>query len=355
MRLRRGLEKMVRIVESGKPFSAENIEWLNTLLSHLEKSFTNPGQPQAAAPAPVLQPAASKPATSPAPVPQVGAAVEMELNLNIADDADLLREFITESREHLDNIEHGVLVLENQPADAETLNTVFRAFHTFKGGAGFLNLVPINRLAHMLESLLDLARQGRLAITPPVIELILRGRDVLKQFLEQIEGASHRHHTGRRRFKFPPCQGRKCRRPSQMLVPANPPETENAKAFSPRPDKSAPAAHTTSPVAENGPPRRRHQPAAATARDGQSAMVKVDTTKLDGLLDLVGEMVIAQSLVGRIWRRWRTAIRSSRATWRSRAHHQGTPAREHVTAHGAHPRLVPENGARDPRPQRQAA
>ena len=78
-------------------------------------------------------------------------------------------------------------MLEKQPADAETLNTIFRAFHTFKGGAGFLNLIPINRLAHVLESLLDLARQDKLTIDAPVIELILRGRDVLKRFLDEIQ------------------------------------------------------------------------------------------------------------------------------------------------------------------------
>jgi two-component system, chemotaxis family, sensor kinase CheA len=70
---------------------------------------------------------------------------EAPLNLNIAEDADLLRELITESREHLDHIEHGVLLLEKQPTDAETLNTIFRAFHTLKAGAGFLNLAAINR------------------------------------------------------------------------------------------------------------------------------------------------------------------------------------------------------------------
>src|SRR5262249_7678644 len=122
------------------------------------------------------------------PVAPAAPNEELSLDLNIANDADLLREFITESREHLDNIEQGVLVLENNPTDAEVLNTIFRAFHTFKGGAGFLNLMPINRLAHVLESLLDMARQGKREIDQPVIDLILCGRDVLKQFLDEIDG-----------------------------------------------------------------------------------------------------------------------------------------------------------------------
>jgi two-component system, chemotaxis family, sensor kinase CheA len=276
-------EKMVRIVESGQPFNAEHMEWLNTLLACLEKNFEAPGQPPAAAPAPVSKPAAPKPAASPAPVPQGGAAAEMELTLNIASDADLLREFITESREHLDNIEQGVLVLEKEPANAEMLNTVFRAFHTFKGGAGFLNLVPINRLAHILESLLDLARQGKFTIASPVIELILRGRDVLKQFLDQIDAQ---------------VSGNKPAAP--ILIPTEGLKAEVAKMIElVSSGKLSAAAATTviSPDAMAAPVTEAAATAAASANGNASAMVRVDTGKLDGLLDLVGEMVIAQSLV----------------------------------------------------------
>jgi len=180
-------EKMVRIVESGQPFSPENIEWLNGLLADIEKNPAAPGLPPAPKPAPAPSPIAPAPSVPLVPV-ENSIVAETELNLNVASDGDLLREFITESREHLDHIEQGVLVLEKEPANAEMLNTVFRAFHTFKGGAGFLNLIPINRLAHILESLLDLARQGRFTITSPTIEIILRGRDVLKQFLDAIDG-----------------------------------------------------------------------------------------------------------------------------------------------------------------------
>jgi len=177
-------ERMVKIVESGQDFSAADIAWLKTLLAQVQV----PGSPAdcssaAAAPAPLAPPPAPAatvatavppaPAPAPAPMPAPTAAAanepdllaeEAPLNLNLGEDTELLREFINESREHLDNIEQGVLVLENSPQDAEVLNTIFRAFHTFKGGAGFLNLIPINRLAHVLESLLDLARQGKMAI-----------------------------------------------------------------------------------------------------------------------------------------------------------------------------------------------
>jgi chemotaxis protein histidine kinase CheA len=119
-------------------------------------------------------------------ISQRGLGDEPALELNLEQDGDLLSEFINESQEHLQNIEQGVLALEQNPCDADSLNSIFRAFHTFKGGAGFLNLLPIQTLAHELESLLDLARQQKLSITPAVINLILEGGDTLKQFTLEI-------------------------------------------------------------------------------------------------------------------------------------------------------------------------
>src|SRR5436853_6042077 len=58
-------------------------------------------------------------------------------------DLELIGEFITESREFIDNAERALLLLERKPDDQEAINTVFRAFHTIKGTAGYLNLTWI--------------------------------------------------------------------------------------------------------------------------------------------------------------------------------------------------------------------
>ena len=291
-------ERTVRIVESGQPFTAADIAWLQASLARVQALTA--GTDAAPAPAPAASVAATPAPPEPPPaapaqdIPDLSLpAEEAPLNLNLTEDADLLREFITESREHLDNIEQGVLVLENSPADAEMLNTVFRAFHTFKGGAGFLNLIPINRLAHVMESLLDLARQGKLAIDATVIELILRGRDVLKQFLDEIEGQS----GGTRPHKPITIPTALLKAEAQEVI-----EGKHAAGGKPAPAAPAPAVAAAAP-AENASSGNAAVDAAAEAAranvpNAPAAMVKVDTTKLDGLLDLVGEMVIAQSLVG---------------------------------------------------------
>lgn len=197
----------------------------------------------------------------------------LPLELNLDGDRELLAEFINESQEHLQNIERGVLVLEENPQDAETLDSIFRAFHTFKGGAGFLNLGAIQALAHELESLLDLARQRKITLTPPVIDLILEGGDALKRFTEEI-GA---------RLGIDPPSG-------PILVPT---------LFLHERIRAVLARGAAAELPFTLPPTG---PAAAAAPvapsvDAPSAKVKVDTQKLDSLVDLVGEMVIAQSLV----------------------------------------------------------
>ncbi|MGA2751157.1 MAG: chemotaxis protein CheA [Verrucomicrobiota bacterium] len=288
-------DKLVGIVESGQPFTIDQIHWLNTVAARVEKLLAGEspcGVAATAAPAPAKAQAA-------APMEMPAEEAELPLTLNIAEDGDLLREFINESREHLDNIEQSVLALETRPGDAEMLNTIFRAFHTFKGSAGFLNLVPINRLAHVLESLLDLARQKKMDINRPVIDLILRGRDVLKQFLDEIEG----QFSGQRPA-------------ATILIPTAALKAEVQAIMNQGPCQKTPEPEITSskPIPPCGPAETADVPAAAappekaqTKATNVTAMsrsvehtgtVKVETGKLDSLLDLVGEMVIAQSMVG---------------------------------------------------------
>lgn len=336
-------ERMVTIVESGRPFAADEISWLNDLLAQIQALVEGNKPPQASSKPtpPPAPPTPLKVANTPKPAAETPSAElpeETPLVLNIESDGELLREFINESWEHLDNIEHGVLVLEDRPDDADTLNTVFRAFHTFKGGAGFLNLVPINRLAHILESLLDQARQGKLTIDSSVIEVILLGRDTLKRFLDEMDAQLNgRKEVGpflvptealKARVKGildgntePPSAAAPQAAPAQAAAsteaaplaaavpdaaPVAPPEPAEAPPanISPMPEP-LPAPTPSSVQAEVAPTTESSRsssdkPGAKLGTDASApagATVKVDTHKLDGLVDLVGELVIAQSLV----------------------------------------------------------
>ncbi|MFH0726402.1 MAG: chemotaxis protein CheA [Pseudomonadota bacterium] len=103
------------------------------------------------------------------------------------EDVQILGDFVVESMENLESIEVNLVDLEQDPSNSETINTIFRPFHTVKGVSGFLNLKKLNRLAHATENLLDSARQGEYKINNAIVDVILESVDVLKQLVRQVE------------------------------------------------------------------------------------------------------------------------------------------------------------------------
>ncbi|MGC3957492.1 MAG: Hpt domain-containing protein [Verrucomicrobiota bacterium] len=146
-----------------------------------------PAMPSEPGAAPTIAPAASPTASDTKPAastPQVAAA-EGPFS---ADDLPLIREFITESSEHLQAAEAEILKLEDNVSNNEAIHGIFRSFHTIKGVAGFLNLKQIASLAHAAENLLDLARRSRTRPHPP-------GRR------RHLPGPRRHETTGRRAFQ----------------------------------------------------------------------------------------------------------------------------------------------------------
>ncbi len=87
--------------------------------------------------------------------------------------------FFQECEEQLAELESGLLAMEGGDQDPETINAVFRAVHSIKGGAGAFSLEALIRFAHVFETALDEMRSGRLAATPDVLKTMLRAADVL--------------------------------------------------------------------------------------------------------------------------------------------------------------------------------
>lgn len=307
----KGRERMVAIVKGAKPFTGPDIQWMRKLLAELQVSagLVATDQPQYAPEDDLTEVAADEPSAID-PLDESDAP----MLLNLTTDLDLLLDFSTEIREHLDNIETGVLTLETKPDDRETLDTVFRAFHTTKGSAGFLNLTPINRLSHVLESLLELVRQHKLPINKQVIDLILRGRDTLKMFQNEIGERL----AGKMLDQPINILTLELRKDVQALIdtvqsagtPTNDPRrmqpsqeevmaTEQGASQSDR-SKTVSISLPTESAAQADPDSHPPSPDESTGaanRVEHNRVVKVDTRKLDALLDLVGEMVISQSQV----------------------------------------------------------
>jgi two-component system chemotaxis sensor kinase CheA len=101
-------------------------------------------------------------------------------------DVEILRDYLFESRELLQKAQEDLLRLEADPDNDEALASIFRAFHTIKGGAGFLEASHLVDWTHDLENLLDKLRCHSLPITSARIDAILKGMDVIEQMFRTL-------------------------------------------------------------------------------------------------------------------------------------------------------------------------
>jgi len=102
-------------------------------------------------------------------------------------DQSLLADFITETGEHLEETERNLLQLEQQPDNMDTLNEIFRSVHTIKGSSEYLGMVRIAKLAHKLESLLDMLRHSERSVNSDVIDLLIGCNDRIGALVTELE------------------------------------------------------------------------------------------------------------------------------------------------------------------------
>ena len=105
------------------------------------------------------------------------------------DISQFLDTFYEESFEGLDTMETELLGLNPGEADAESINTIFRAAHSIKGGSGTFGLMNVADFTHVLETLLDEMRDGRRDVTQPAVDLMLASVDVLREMLTALRNS----------------------------------------------------------------------------------------------------------------------------------------------------------------------
>ena len=102
--------------------------------------------------------------------------------------------FFQECEEQLAELESGLLAMEGGDQDPETINAVFRAVHSIKGGAGAFQLESLIRFAHVFETALDEMRSGRLAASADVLKIMLRAADVLADLVSSARAGQEGEH-----------------------------------------------------------------------------------------------------------------------------------------------------------------
>src|SRR5579863_9363147 len=95
--------------------------------------------------------------------------------------------FFEESFEALESMEASLLKLDVGAPDPEIINTVFRVAHSIKGGAGMFNFTDIASFTHTLETLLDGVRAGRTRLSTPIMDLLLKSVDVMREMLRATQ------------------------------------------------------------------------------------------------------------------------------------------------------------------------
>ena len=308
------LAELEKCLDTAQPFSVtlldrlhRTIEWLVPALACVQQ-----GKPVN----PFETPAAAVPAA-----PGAHEKSDVLMALNLEENKELLAEFYPEVVDHLQQIEAALLLLDQSADNPEALNSIFRSFHTIKGNAGFLGLVPMQTLAHEVESLLDLARNHKLKLTSPIITEILRSRDTLQLLTQQVGTAMETgvepstvipvSHLIRAVKVFAVPDGAAPVAPvvpfpaevsaeapiaATPAAPATPASVE--VPVQAQPETAAPVAVGTPGVTPSVPAPKATATAAAAEKSGSSgATVRVNTEKLDSLMDVVGELVIVQSQI----------------------------------------------------------
>lgn len=221
-----------------------------------------------------------------------------------ADGYDARADFLVEAREILDRLGEQVVALEQDPGDRATLDAVFRGFHTIKGGAGFLDLPPMVQLCHAFEDRIDAARSGTCELDAAAFDGAQRAVDILLDMMDALG-------RGEELENVDPALLRQVRGAGAAAAAVAEPAFElpdnlddldfdalldslhgegaiPGAAPPPPPPKPSPAPKPAAPK-----PAAADKPAPAATETEHT--VRVDVRRLDALVNLVGELVLARN------------------------------------------------------------
>jgi two-component system chemotaxis sensor kinase CheA len=205
---------------------------------------------------------------------------------------DIAADFLIEAKEIASRLGEELVALERSPGDKELLNAVFRGFHTIKGGAGFLNLTPLVELCHALEEQFGEVRSGKRGLDPELCDGAQEALDHVTRMLDEL-GAGQPLGAA----------------PEGLMVRLNTPDSgagaaaaaaRTAATAAPAPAAAGPAAVAAAapaPAARRGratsePDKRSLE---ATREVPVETTIRIDTKRLDAIVNLVGELVLARN------------------------------------------------------------
>lgn len=196
-----------------------------------------------------------------------------------ASDPDMMNDFIMNADELMESLDEQILALESDPSSKEVIEEIFRAAHTLKGAAGMFGFISIERIMHRMENYFDLIRKGKMTANGDAVDLVLEAMDILKILVEAVK---NNQPSG---YKTAPiivklnalCAGK---------------YTKDAVQPPPSDASSDSTAQTPEPHTPQGAEGQNVETKPKAAPKKDQSTIRVDLTRLDMLVNLIGELVI---------------------------------------------------------------
>lgn len=234
---------------------------------------------------------------------------EEDFTLEITD--EMVERYIQEAEELLESAEEGLLEWEKDPSNTEALGMIFRNIHSFKGNSGFFGYANLEKLSHNIENVLDIIKNGGNFGVENPYEVLLNAMDALKDSVSTLASHGGKDHIEDLEHHIEALQELPAPRLGELLVKQGIVAEDDVKSVlsiqkkplgeylvemgkASREDIEKTVQTQKSDKKEI---KRPEQKAAKAATPAKRQDIRVDLVKLDNLINLIGEMVIAENML----------------------------------------------------------
>jgi two-component system chemotaxis sensor kinase CheA len=244
---------------------------------------------------------------------QIGAAPSQPqwfaaAKLRDADTIALIGEFLSESEEGLSRADQILMTIEDTAASADSINGLFRVFHTIKGVAGFLELFDIQSLAHTTESLLNGCRESLYPLIGVRLDLVFDATAMMRKILIELAAAVEASREFMTAEDIPTLVARLHAAIEPSFEGGAYQAAERDELESPTEDirlpEPSPSPDDAAEESSQGVAAQAAAPAANRAPGGEGggdpklrATIKVDLERVDRLVEMIGELVVVEAMV----------------------------------------------------------
>ncbi len=211
---------------------------------------------------------------------------------------EIIKQYLAETDELLDSLEQELLEIEKNPGNVELADNAFRSLHTLKGNAGFLDYTDIVTITHISENFLEFVRSGELEPSHSQISILLEIPDKIRNALQNL--SSNKKPVIENLNDFITLMTNSFNGHEEEKPLESPQQKIDLDGLLPQKEKIEPQEAKTSPVRskpEEIPKKEPVKKAVVSKKSVSNEFIRVDVNKLNELMDLVGEIVIAESMV----------------------------------------------------------